>query len=229
MAKIHYGVKPDIFKYAVFFLPRMLLPPPAGRWSGPQRHHSSVGCSHDIAHALQTLTDLDDRATVLSIDGIGAFDLISRGSMLEGLRSVDGGSSALPFVLQCSSVGPMTMVSHMGSGRAKEESKVIHGCRCCTHSANIRRSVLSSPTSAQESLSSRSMMTSTLCHSLSEMATSTICCGTNCGTTVEFKSTVARHKSGTVADSSHLATLHCFEVARMADPEAKLWFGDLED
>ena len=27
-----------------------------------------------LAHALQTLTDLDDRATVLSIDGIGAFD-----------------------------------------------------------------------------------------------------------------------------------------------------------
>ena len=31
-----------------------------------------------IAHALQAITDLDDRATVLSIDGIGAFDLISR-------------------------------------------------------------------------------------------------------------------------------------------------------
>ena len=34
------------------------------------------------------LTDLDERATVLSIHGIGAFDLISRVSMLEGLRSV---------------------------------------------------------------------------------------------------------------------------------------------
>ena len=29
--------------------------------------------------ALQAITDLDNRATVLSIDGIGAFDLISRG------------------------------------------------------------------------------------------------------------------------------------------------------
>ena len=28
-----------------------------------------------IVHALQALTDLDERATVLSIDGIGAFDL----------------------------------------------------------------------------------------------------------------------------------------------------------
>ena len=39
-----------------------------------------------IVHALQALTDLDERATVLSIDGIGAFDLIP------------GGDSALPFV-----------------------------------------------------------------------------------------------------------------------------------
>ena len=53
-----------------------------------------------IVHALQALTDLDGRATVLSIDGIGAFDLISRGAMLNGLRSVPGGDSALPFVLQ---------------------------------------------------------------------------------------------------------------------------------
>ena len=53
-----------------------------------------------IAHALQTLTDLNDTATVLSIDGIGAFVLISFRAMLEGLRSVPGGDSVLPFVLQ---------------------------------------------------------------------------------------------------------------------------------
>ena len=53
-----------------------------------------------IAHSLQALTDIDRRATVLSIDGIGAFDLISRGAMLDGLRSVAGGDSVLPFVVQ---------------------------------------------------------------------------------------------------------------------------------
>ena len=37
---------------------------------------------------------------MLSIDGIGAFDLISRGAMLDGIRSVLGGDSVLPFVLQ---------------------------------------------------------------------------------------------------------------------------------
>ena len=47
-----------------------------------------------IAHVVQALTDAD--ATVLSTDGIGAFDL----SMLEGLRRVEGGDSAFPFVSQ---------------------------------------------------------------------------------------------------------------------------------
>ena len=46
---------------------------------------------------VQALTDADPSATVLSIDGIGAFDLVS---MLEGLRRVEGGDSALPFVSQ---------------------------------------------------------------------------------------------------------------------------------
>ena len=46
------------------------------------------------------LTDLDSRATVLSIDGISAFDMISRAAMLDGLHPVRGGDTALPFVLQ---------------------------------------------------------------------------------------------------------------------------------
>ena len=51
-----------------------------------------------IAHALQGLTELNPEATVTSIDGIGAFDLISRESMLTGLRDVLGGSEVLPLV-----------------------------------------------------------------------------------------------------------------------------------
>ena len=51
-----------------------------------------------VAHVVQTLTDWDPGATVLSVDGVGAFDLISRGAMLQGLRGVEGGEAALPFV-----------------------------------------------------------------------------------------------------------------------------------
>ena len=56
--------------------------------------------SECIAHVLQTLTDTDPNATVLSIDGIGAFDLVSREAMLRGLLSVEGGDTVLPFVRQ---------------------------------------------------------------------------------------------------------------------------------
>ena len=80
-------------------LSKSLLP-----WSGPrppfQYALSTKSGRECVAHALQALTDLSDRVTVLSIDGIGAFDLISRGAMLEGIRSVLGGDSVLPFVLQ---------------------------------------------------------------------------------------------------------------------------------
>ena len=58
-----------------------------------------AGCEC-IAHMLQVRTDLHDRATVLSIDGIGAFNLVSSESMLRGLLRVEGGDSVLPFVRQ---------------------------------------------------------------------------------------------------------------------------------
>ena len=37
-----------------------------------------------VAHALQSLTEENPTATVMSIDGIGAFDLVSRKAMLQG-------------------------------------------------------------------------------------------------------------------------------------------------
>ena len=47
-----------------------------------------------VAHVSQTLTDLDPEATVMSIDKVGAYDLILRNAMLEGLR---GWRSDPPF------------------------------------------------------------------------------------------------------------------------------------
>ena len=58
---------------------------------------TKAGCEC-IAHILQGLTDLDDRATVISVDGVSAFDLISRTAMMRGLLRVEGGSQALPFI-----------------------------------------------------------------------------------------------------------------------------------
>ena len=51
-----------------------------------------------IPHVLQSLTELHPEATATSIDGIGAYDLISREAMLQGLARLEGERSALPFV-----------------------------------------------------------------------------------------------------------------------------------
>ena len=44
-----------------------------------------------VTHIVQALTDLNARTTVMSVDGIGAYDLISRETMLSALPDLDGG------------------------------------------------------------------------------------------------------------------------------------------
>ena len=60
-----------------------------------------AGCEC-VAHALQSMTELDDSATILSVDGVGAFDLVSRNAMMQGLFHMEGGDKKLPFVRQFS-------------------------------------------------------------------------------------------------------------------------------
>ena len=55
-----------------------------------------AGCEC-VAHVIQALTDLDDNATVVSVDGVGVFDLNSRNSMLSGLMGMREGEQLLPF------------------------------------------------------------------------------------------------------------------------------------
>ena len=50
-----------------------------------------------VAHVLEGLCELDGHCTVTSIDGISAYDLVSRAAMLDGLLNRVGGE-ALPFV-----------------------------------------------------------------------------------------------------------------------------------
>ena len=56
-----------------------------------------AGCEC-IAHILQGITELHPELTITSIDGIGAFDTISRESMMRGLLDVEGGGAALPVL-----------------------------------------------------------------------------------------------------------------------------------
>ena len=58
-----------------------------------------VGCEC-IAHVIQTVTGMDEEATVVSIDGVGAFNLISRNAMLQALLEIDGGDQIMLFIRQ---------------------------------------------------------------------------------------------------------------------------------
>ena len=51
-----------------------------------------------VAHSLQMMCEANPELTITSVDGVSAFDLISRRAMLEGLGSVEGGPAAFSFV-----------------------------------------------------------------------------------------------------------------------------------
>ena len=73
------------------------LGPAVERATSPFQYALSAraGCEC-VAHALQALCETNPQSTVLSIDGVSTFDLISRGAMMQGLREVK--KEALPFV-----------------------------------------------------------------------------------------------------------------------------------
>ena len=58
---------------------------------------TKAGCEC-VAHILQTLTELNQETTIISIDGLGAYDLISRNAMMEGVLRMEDGDQILPFV-----------------------------------------------------------------------------------------------------------------------------------
>ena len=53
-----------------------------------------------LIHTLQLTTELDPDQTILSVDGIGAYDHVSRASMLQRLLNTPNAQAALPFVRQ---------------------------------------------------------------------------------------------------------------------------------
>ena len=90
----------DVFRRLVARTIPQQLGPAVERATSPFQYALSTRAGTEcIAHAIQALTDLDPAATVLSIDGIGAFGLVSRQAVLKGLLRVAGGDSALPFVM----------------------------------------------------------------------------------------------------------------------------------
>ena len=57
-----------------------------------------TGTADCVGHMLRAATDGDPTLTILSVDGIGAYDHIYRSAMLERLLELPGGRQILPFV-----------------------------------------------------------------------------------------------------------------------------------
>ena len=60
---------------------------------------TKAGCQC-VAHILQSITDLDPETTIISIDGVGAYDLISRNAMQEGLLRMEDGDQLVRFLVE---------------------------------------------------------------------------------------------------------------------------------
>ena len=75
--------------------------------------------AESLARAVRAATELDARTTVLSIDGVGAYDHISRASMLSGLQHTPSLTALLPFVAQFYAE-PSTYVFYDAEGAAHE-------------------------------------------------------------------------------------------------------------
>ena len=89
----------DIVRRLVVRTMAQQLSPAVESATAPHQYAMSTRAGTEcLAHALQVLTELDPEATVVSIDGVGAYDSISRKAMLEALFEVPGGSADLPFV-----------------------------------------------------------------------------------------------------------------------------------
>ena len=76
----------------------------------PVRLATKAGCER-VSHMLQTTTDLDSR-TVVSIDDVGAYDLISKNAMMERVLRMEQGDQILLFV-RCFYGSPSTFLSEM--------------------------------------------------------------------------------------------------------------------
>jgi len=70
-----------------------------------------------VVHALTAVTEANPTHTILSVDGIRAYDNISRHSMLQGLREVPEANRCLPFV-NMFYAGPSQYIWHSATGEA---------------------------------------------------------------------------------------------------------------
>ena len=71
-----------------------------------------------VGHFLRAATNANPRATVLSVDGVGAYDHVLRSAMLERLLHMPKARAILPFVrLSCGSPSNYSWEDDVGTQR----------------------------------------------------------------------------------------------------------------
>ena len=190
----------------------------------PLRLVESVLRTHSRPSPTST-THRPRRLTVLSIDGSGAVHLISRGAMLDGLRSVGGGDSVLPFVLQLYG----NPSSHLWEDDLGETHEIMQGeggeqgdpLMPMFHALlpnlsfyRMSASLLSSTTSSSSLSPSGQSRSLTFREDLWDYSRIQI----HAGKTQIWKR------------GGHIPTNHntLLRAAEIEDPEAQIWFGNLE-
>ena len=77
---------------------------------------------------VHALTSLDDRATILSVDGVGAYDTISRNATFQGVADMVDGEKIILFIRQFYD-SPLTYLWEDEVGGARAHRRVCEGSR----------------------------------------------------------------------------------------------------
>ena len=91
----------------------------------PFQYALSTRASTDcVGHLLRASTDRDPTSTVLSVDGIGAYDHVLRSAMLGRLLQMPAARAILPFVrLSCGAPSSYTWVDGEGQQRTVTQAE----------------------------------------------------------------------------------------------------------
>ena len=89
-----------------------------------------AGCEC-VSHVIQALCEANPNTTIVSVDGVSAYDTRSREAMMQGLLDMEGGETVLPFVRNStamfpSTFGRTTLASLTPSCRARVGSRATH-------------------------------------------------------------------------------------------------------
>ena len=142
--------------------------------------------------------------SILSVDGIGVFDLISRQAMLQELRRLPG-AAAISTGAHPGSCGLPTMAWDLSFNGPRGASRATPSCPPCLHWESPQPCRRCRQTSVKASTCTPCWMTLTCPHSQAAQPPLAHAWRRACMSMPTFASTPARHECGTLGDGRHQA------------------------